>query len=275
MCPDTSRLNKTSTIFIVALLYFFVFLSEPANSAEEATPIVLSIAFSDGDPPTSWSNDHHNALGLLPELAEAVFKRISDIKLESKPFPWPRAKLMAEQGQVDALLTYPSESRQAYLLFTDEPTYLIDYGYIIFSRDNPSANQLASINDYRQLADFMLVTEGPENIDSWEDQNLEREIYPRTYVNKAVQMFHLVFRRQSGDYFIRNVEEAKYIAHDLGYDDKFAYKKVTFDTQNILPFHLGVQRSHPQAKRIIEKINAVQSSPDFQKEAREIIRRYQ
>ena len=247
----------------------------PLTTSAKEKPIVLSIGFSDGDPPTSWANDSVTARGLLPELAAAVFKRINDIHIDAHPYPWPRVKLMAEKGELDSMFTYPSDSRKAFMLFSDEPAYVIDYGYIIFHRENPKAEQLATISDYTQLANFLMVTEGPETDDSWEEENLALDTFPRIYVNKAVQMFHLLFRRQSADYFIRNLEEARYIANTLGYGDKFAYTKVNFATQNVIPFHLGVHKSHPFAEYIIEQINKVQSTPEFKKEAREIIERYQ
>lgn len=186
MNKDGSRRHKTPKTYLSVLLYLLAVLSGPAHSSDTEESITISIAFSNGDPPTSWASDNLNAQGLLPELTEAVFKRISDVQLDAKPYPWPRAKLMAETGQVDALLTYPSESRQAYLLFTTEPTYIIDYGYIIFNSENPRAEQLANLEDYHQLSDFIMITEGPEVLDSWEDQNLDHDNYPRMYVNNVM-----------------------------------------------------------------------------------------
>ena len=251
--------------------------SLPAQSEAQSTtaPITLKVGFSDGDPPTSWAKDSVTAHGLLPELASAVFKRIDNIHMDAMPLPWPRAKLMAEKAQIDGLLTYPSTSRQEYLLFSDKPTYVMDYSYIIFNVDNPKSAKLSRISNYEELSNYLMVTEGPETTDSWEEENLPLDAFPRVYVNKAKQMFHLVLLRKSADYLIRNLEEAKYIANTLGYGDQLGYAKVEFKTRNVIPFHLGVQRSHPRAEYIIEQINAVQSSPEFEQEALRIVKRYQ
>lgn len=195
--------------------------------------------------------------------------------MDTQPLPWPRAKLMAEKAQVDGLFTYPSKSRQEYLLFSDKPTYVMDYNYVIFNVDNPKTKKLAHISSYEELSDYILATEGPQRSDSWKEENLPFDDFPRLHVNKAEQMFHLVLLRNSADYLIRNLEEAKYIANNLGYGEKLGYVKVRFKTQNVIPFHLGVQKSHPRSEYIINQINAVQNTPEFKREALTIINRYQ
>lgn len=138
-----------------SVLYLIFAFSLPAQAESEAAsaPIQLRIAFSEGDPPTSWATDKVTARGLLPELASAVFKRIDDIQMDTQPLPWPRAKLMAEKAQIDGLLTYPSKSRQEYLLFSDKPTYVMDYNYVIFNVDNPKTTKLGHISSYEELSD--------------------------------------------------------------------------------------------------------------------------
>lgn len=275
--PSALKLQDLRVCVCLLVLACFCGLATPAQAEDKTniTPLTLNFAFSNGDPPTSWANDNITARGLLPELASSVFERIENTHIDALPLPWPRAKLMAEKAQVDGLFTYPSASRQEYLLFSDRPTYVLDYGYIIFNLDNPKADRLARISNYKALSDFTMVTEGPETTDSWEEENLSLSNFPRIYVNQAKQIFHLVLLRNSGDYFIRNLEEAKFIANSLGYGDRLGYAKVEFKTQNVIPFHLGVQKSHPQAEYIIEQINEVQSSPEFKQEALKIIKRYQ
>lgn len=270
------RAHTPVYLTLLALLALFAFSNlAQAENQLASKPINVSIAFSDGDPPTSWSKDGIAAQGLLPELASAVFNRIDNIQLDAAPLPWPRAKLMAKKATVDGLLTYPSKSRQEYLLFSERPTYVMDYSYVIYNKNNPRSAELARLPSFRALGDFIMATEGPDVTDSWEEVNLPIDAFPRVYVNKAIQMFHLVLRRNSADYFIRNLEEAKYIARSLGYSEQLGYTKVTFKTQNVVPFHLGIQRSHPKSQYIIQQINAVQRSPEFEQEAMQIIKRYQ
>ena len=273
---DFSALYRAYFILLFIVAFSFPAQAENKSKNEAVTaPITLKIGFSDGDPPTSWARDSITARGVLPELASAVFKRIDHIHMDAMPLPWPRAKLMAEQAQIDGLLTYPSKSRQEYLLFSDLPTYAMDYSYVIFNVDNPKAAKLARIKNYEELGNYLMATEGPETTDSWEEENLPLDDFPRVYVNKAKEMFHLVLLRNSADYFLRNLEEAKYIAKILGYSDQLGYVKVEFKTKNVIPFHLGVHKSHPNAEYIIEQINAVQRSPEFEQKALRIIKHYQ
>jgi Bacterial extracellular solute-binding proteins, family 3 len=269
--------NDSALYRACSVLYLIFAFSLPAQAESQAAsaPIQIRIAFSEGDPPTSWATDKVTARGLLPELASAVFKRIDNIHLDSVPLPWPRAQRMAEKAQVDGLFTYPTKSRQENLLFSDKPTYVMDFNYVIFNVENPKTTKLANISSYEELSDYILATEGPQRSDSWKEENLPFDDFPRLHVNKAEQMFHLVLLRNSADYLIRNLEEAKYIANNLGYGEKLGYVKVRFKTQNVIPFHLGVQKSHPQAGYIIEQINEVQSSPEFKQEALKIIKQYQ
>ncbi|KZZ66055.1 hypothetical protein A3765_19780 [Oleiphilus sp. HI0130] len=71
---------------LLALLALFAFSNlAQAENQLASKPINVSIAFSDGDPPTSWSKDGIAAQGLLPELASAVFNRIDNIQLDAAP----------------------------------------------------------------------------------------------------------------------------------------------------------------------------------------------
>ena len=87
MNKDGSRRRKNPTAYLSVLLYLLALLSGPAYSSDSQNSVTISIAFSNGDPPTSWASDNLNAQGLLPELTEAVFKRISDVQLDAKPYP--------------------------------------------------------------------------------------------------------------------------------------------------------------------------------------------
>lgn len=237
-------------------------------------PTTVSIAFSESDPPTSFSSQSQTPQGILPELAQAVFALVDDYKIEAKSYPWARAKLLAEKGLVDGLLTYPSKSRQTFMIFTETPTYTMDYGYIIFSRTNKHAKALSKIEQYEMLKQFVLVTEGPETVDSWEEENFPKSSIRRIYKQHITQMFHEVFLRNSGDFFIRNLEEAKFVAAQLGYTKQFAAKKVKFKTDNLIPFHLGIRKSHPRAQPLIAQIEEVQGSAQFKEKYAEILSKY-
>ena len=242
-----------------------------SSALADSSPI--QFVFSEGDPPTSYATKENENLpkGLLPEITDAAFNLLAGYEIELQAMPWKRAKLSVINDYVDGIFTYPSDTLKEHILFTNQPAYISDFGYIIFNKENFSAHSIKTIND---LTPFTLLTESSRENKSWEEENIPAEV-KRVYVNKTDHLFHLIFLRNQQGFFVRNLEEAQYIANKLGYSHKLGYKKMEFKSNNSIPFHFGIRRSHPQAKEIIRQLDDLLNKPVLKNRINALQSKYQ
>lgn len=265
---------KTFGISYLSHLIFFLLLLIPGASIS-AEHMVISFAFSDIDPPTSYMDEEGNAVGLLPELVDLAFELIPDFEVSLNAYPWTRAKLRVELGQNDGLFTYPGKSVSEYAGFTDMPAYILDYNYIFYPVDHEDVEKLSAAETVRDLKPFVLITTSrPDNL-SWEENNLPNDEFQRVFVNNIETAFNLLLVRREGDFLVRNPEEGMYLAREMGYEDKLLFRRIQFPSENSIPFHFGIRRSHPQYDRIMSELNRVVESKEFQDKAEALISSYQ
>jgi polar amino acid transport system substrate-binding protein len=230
---------------------------------------VVQFAVSEGEPPLS-SSYKNKAHGLLPDLIQLVLDYIPAFEAETQAFPWPRAQYFVEHGELDGLLTYPSDKRKKYAVFGDFPIYRMDFGYLIYRKNNPNRTQIEAARRFEDLASLTIVTQtGAE----WEADNIPKFL-KRREVNDLEGMIKLVFGREEGDYFIMPPEQAVYLAKKFGYQNDVAYTPVRFIPDSLIPFHIGIRKDHPKAYQIIQAVNQLKEDPQFQKDRQAIIDRY-
>ena len=243
------------------------------TSAEEQ--VSVKFAFSNSDRPTSYVNEQNQVEGILPDLVALAFDNLPDYQLTMKAYPWRRAKANVIGGQMDGLITYPSESLITHINFTDKAIYLIDYGYVVYSIDNIHASKLNSIQNVTGLKDLVLISDSSPGFNSWDEENLPSNIYRRIYAKNIKIAFHLLFKRKAGDYLIRNPEESISIAKALGYQDQIRFRKIDLPSHNIIPFHIGIRKSHRNSETLITSLNQLLESEAFQLKSNKLIKRYQ
>lgn len=230
----------------------------------------LKIVFSDSNPPFSYPSPSNEVAGLIPDLVELVMNNVDNKSFNFYMYPWKRAQILLKNADMDIFCTYPSESRKEYALFTESPLLYLEYNYIIFSKNNKKIEQLLAIKDLDDLDNFTFLSHSSTD---WEEQNIPKSV-TRVYVNKHDQLLHLLFKREAGDFIIMNLEEATYLAEIYGYKDLLMYTHVDFIPDSIIPFHLGVRKSHYNAVSIIEEMNDILLNEQFVQERAIIIDRY-
>ncbi len=87
-------------------------------------------------------------------------------------------------------------------------------------------------------------------------------------------MFHLLFLRKQGDFFIMPPEQATHRAKILGYQNKLAYRHADFISNSLIPFHIGLRKPHPLANDFISEVDAVVGSEQFLKDVQKILSSY-
>ncbi len=69
-------------------------------------------------------------------------------------------------------------------------------------------------------------------------------------------------------------EQVIHIAKKLGYKHRLAYRHVDFINESMLPFHLGIRKTHPLANDLIAKVDEVVVGETFLKKVDDIVSRY-
>ncbi len=229
----------------------------------------LTFAFSEKSAPYSSLLDG-KAVGLFPDVVQLAFSFIPDYTAASLVTPWARAQYNVRHGINDGFMTYPSESRQDYAVFSAEPLFTQDFGHLVYSADNPNIDVIESATSFADLSGLRVIVESGSK---WEDNNIPGylERVPGQHLDA---MMHLLMLRKAGDFLVQPAEDARLIARQLGYSQKLKVRKVDFIPNSQIPFHIGVSRKLPNAKEVINQIDAVMQSPEFQSQSSTLMEGY-
>lgn len=229
----------------------------------------LTFAFSEASAPYSSLRDE-KAVGLFPDLVQLAFTFIPDYTTASVVVPWARAQYNVRHGSSDGFLTYPSEKRQEYAVFSAEPLFTQDFGHLVYSADNPNRDVIESATSFADLSSLTVIV---ENGSKWEESNIPGYL-ERVSGQHMDAMMHLLMLREAGDFLVQPAEDARLIAQQLGYAQKLKIRKVDFIPNSLIPFHIGVSRKLPYARELINQIDAVMQSPEFQSQSSTLIEGY-
>ncbi len=229
----------------------------------------LTFAFSERSAPYSSSLDER-PIGLFPELVHLAFSFIPDHTTASVVLPWARAQYNVRQGLNDGLLTYPSEERQDYAIFSAKPLFTQDFGHLVYSADNPNIELIESAASFADLSSLTVIVEKGSK---WEEDNIPGYL-ERVPGQHMTAMMHLLMLRGAGDFMVQPEENARFIARQLGYSNKLKVRKVDFIPDSLIPFHIGISRKLPSAGAVINQVDAVMQSPEFQSQSNTLIESY-
>jgi hypothetical protein len=257
-------LNGFAARLQIALLVLLVALPGVSQGSTK-----LTFAFSEKSAPYSALLDE-KADGLFPDLVQLAFSFIPDYTTASLVMPWARAQYNVRRGLNDGFLTYPSEKRQDYAVFSADPLFTQDFGHLVYSVDNPNRDVIESATSFADLSSLTVIV---ENGSKWEENNIPGylERVPGQHMNA---MMHLLMLRKVGDFLVQPAEDARLIARQLGYSQKLKIRKVDFIPNSLIPFHIGVSRKLPYAGDVIKQIDAVMQSPEFQSQSSTLIEGY-
>lgn len=252
---------------VVIALLFYGSCSSFVYSENQQT---VRFALSNGAIPTSYEIDGESA-GILPELIIALFEHIPDFGATVEPLPWKRAQATVSSGVMDAFCTYPSDSRQEYSFFADEPLFYWDYGYLIYNVNSPKADIIKNATSFEDLRGLIMMAQPGT---AWEDQNIPSFI-KRNYSNTSDSMIRNLLSRGVSDFLIMSAELAVHTARGFGLEKNLRMQEVDFIPDSLIPFHIGVSKLRHDASTIIESINRVQQSAEFKAEQKALLLKYQ
>jgi polar amino acid transport system substrate-binding protein len=126
------RLRKfTRGIFFTGLLL----VSAASTHAAES---VLSLSYNSDWPPYS-SGLGEEVHGILPTLMEEIIAGRMDMAVTHHGSPWARAQHYVESGQLDAMITVPTDTRKAYANTTDQVVYTFEMRPIVKKDSDPES----------------------------------------------------------------------------------------------------------------------------------------
>jgi len=230
----------------------------------------LTFAFSEESPPYSYAVGD-KAVGLLPDLVRVAFSFIPGYTTEHSVVPWARAQYNVRHGLADGLLTFPSEARKEYAIFSEKPLFTHDYGYLVYSADNPNRGLIESATSFTDLSGLTVIVERGSR---WEEDNIPGYL-ERVPGGDVKAMMRLLMQREAGDFLVQPAEDARFLAQELGYSEKLRIRKVDFIPNSQIPFHIGVSRQLPSALDIINQVDSVMQDPEFQSQLNAFIESYQ
>ncbi|MEX2476230.1 hypothetical protein [Marinobacter sp.] len=250
----------------LCLAFLVVFLAFPSVSMGSSK---LTFAFSAASPPYS-SSLGERSVGLLPDLVQLAFSFIPDYTTENLVVPWSRAQYNVRLGLTDGLLTYPSKERQDYAIFSAMPLFTQDFGHLVYSAENPNVDVIESATSFSDLSSLTVIGEKGSK---WEEDNIP-DFLERVPGQHMSAMMHLLMLREAGDFMVQPAEDARFSARQLGYSKKLKVRKVDFIPNSQIPFHIGISRKLPSAMDVINQVDAVMQSPEFQSQLNTLIESY-
>jgi len=230
----------------------------------------LRFEFSERASPYSYSDGERTA-GLFPDLVQLVFDFIPDYTTKNRVVPWARAQYNVRLGLSDGFLTYPSQERENYAVFSEKPLFTQDFGYLIYSADNPNIDVIESATSFAELAGLTVVVEKGSK---WEEDNIPGYL-ERVPGHDLDMMMHLLMLREAGDFIVQPPADARSTAQQLGYSSKLKVRKVDFIPNSLIPFHVGISRKLPSAMMVINLVDAAMQDSEFQSQRKVLTESYQ
>lgn len=230
----------------------------PGHTLANANTPQIRIVGADNSPPLS-SRSGERTIGYIADIINASCTVPPVIDHTLTLYPWSRAQQMVQQGIADAFCTFPSEQRQQYALFTPSPVFYLDYGNLVFRRDNPNARQIANARSWDDLKGLTFV--GQYNT-GWEDDNVP-DFIDKVHFSDQQEMLQLLLKRNVGDFLIMNPLESNYLIRELSLTGQAQQAQVTFIENSRIPFHFGFSKKFASAESMVAGFETRITSPEF------------
>jgi len=215
-----------------------VALGLPARAAT-----ALRMGYFEKYAPFSQRNDSGEMTGALIEGVELVGSACG-LEFEHFGYPWARAQVMVERGELDGFCTVRTQDRQRYADFCGTPIVSVEYG--IFHRaDDARPLAVRSVEDLRALRQGTYLGSG------YTKANLEHE---RMQYDKDEESILRRLANGSLDTFVEAEIGMQTKLRELGLGDRIRFTPATF-----LPkadFCFGLRHSHADVARIIPRMEA-------------------
>ena len=138
-----------------------------ASEAEPARP--FQMAYFETYSPLSY-RDGERMRGILVDVIDEVLRTRLGLIVEHRGYPWPRAQILVERGESDAICTIATPARLDYALAVEEPV-LTAPTRIFVRHDNPKLALLEKVRTLEELKSLP-VTILSYSGNGWAKENL-------------------------------------------------------------------------------------------------------
>ncbi len=231
-----------------------------ASVAQAATPLPLRAGLSENSQVST----------IVQELATVLFTGMPDQQLSFQILPWTRVQKLLENGDLDMFVTFPASNRATYAHFTKSALFTLDYGHIVYDKLGSKAAQIEAATSFADMRNLVFVH---QDAVEWEMRNVPSYI-KRYTVNAPLHMFHMTFGRKVGDFFIMYPEQAAHFASQLGYGKQLGIRKVNFIPNSHVGLHIGIRKSYPGSKDLVEALDVAMQQPAYRHKASAIVAKF-
>lgn len=210
-----------------------------ASHAETA----IRMGYFDKYAPFSQRGDNGVVSGALVDGMELVANACG-LSLEHFGYPWARAQLMVERGELDGFCTIRTQARLVYADFCATPTISLNYG--IFHR----ADDLRPLG-VRSVEDLRPLRQGTYRGSGYSKENLEQD---RMQIDNDEESILRRIAMGNLDTFVEGELVMQRKLKELGLSDKIRFTPAPF-----LPradYCFGLRRSHPDIAKILPRMEA-------------------
>jgi polar amino acid transport system substrate-binding protein len=213
------------------------------SSFAESPSTLVRMGYFDKYAPFSQRNEDGSVTGALIESVELV-GRACGLRFEHAAFPWVRAQLMVERGDLDGFCTVSTTARLIYAEFCKSPLIRVDFG-IYHRTDDLRPLAVRGVEDLRALR------QGTYRGSGYSREHLE---FDRLEVENDEESVLRRIAKGTLDTLVEGNIVTPFKLRQLGLTDRIRFTPVPF-----LPkadFCFGVRKSLPDASRIVANMEA-------------------
>lgn len=173
-----------------------------------------------------------------------LLARACGLNLEHFGYPWARAQLMVERGELDGFCTIRTQARLVYTDFCPTPVISLNYG--IFHR----ADDLRPLG-VRSVEDLRPLRQGTYRGSGYSKENLEQD---RMQIDNDEESILRRIAMGNLDTFVEGELVMQLKLKELGLADKIRFTPAPF-----LPradYCFGLRRNHPDIDKVMPRMEA-------------------
>ncbi len=102
--------------------------------------------------PLHQQDDSGKTRGLLVEIIKAVLTDEMNFDVKYNQLPWKRSQLLVKSGEMDFMVTVPTEERLKYTIMSKEPVYSLDNKIYTYT-NHPRIEEIQKIKTVQDIID--------------------------------------------------------------------------------------------------------------------------
>lgn len=214
----------------------------------------ITWATTDDWPPVFYENPSKplGYGGLWPQIIYELFSVRMGLEVEVVQLPWSRAQSQVRDGQLDFMVTLPTEEREGYAVICDES--IMDFTMQIYTyRDHPKLEEIRKMETVADLIRLDLVTVSSLG-NGWHKENIESMGVKTLYVKQEKSLPRFLALKRA-DIMIDSPLTMNQEIRRLGLEHQIVLTDVVLDRTS---FHLMISRDSDK-RELIEEVDRILS----------------